>query len=243
MRRVLFFPFLLLLFLADPAFAQPPETPPLEPGTKNLPGNAAPDSPQLEEPPPPEEQPVPPPEPQVAVEPPSILKPRGNPILAYARTGWIHELGAGISWIQKDGGGAHYSVLYRPSLLYSFGGHAAFASTNFSSRETDLETRVLHIAAAAEGRVYLVNGNMDVWLSALMGAAFFTETESTSDAINADGGLMAGGGIGIALFLARHVAWGAQFSAYRIIPLGTIDEELKEYYTLMALHIFVSLHF
>lgn len=157
---------------------------------------------------------------------------------------WIHEGMIGIYGGGSHAGpGGHYTLLYRPHLFYSVGLHAGLARTQYENEDLVRKASILHMQAAVEGRVYMIQDILTFWLSANLGGGFFTETQSDSDALNADYGFLWGFGLGIDLSAGEHFSWGLAFRYYRLVPRGEKDQDISDYYGRGGINIHVSYHY
>lgn len=244
MKRLLYFFCVFLIFswvclsLLQPSVAQTPtsalsenaSTPTAQPDSQVLSTE-----PELTPPPSPETQPAP--VPNVGAPPIAVAE----AILDHPS--WIHEGAIGIYGSGSQvGPGATYTFLHRPSILYSFGAHAGLTHTHYENTDILLKTQVLHAQTALEGRFCLTQDNCTLWISGWLGAGFFLETQSNSDAMNADWGFLWGFGIGVDLLASRHFSWGLSLRYVKLVPAGTIDDAIRDYYHRAGIGTHIAYH-
>lgn len=178
--------------------------------------------PELTPPPAPETQPA---------QAPNVGLPIANAEAILDHPTWIHEGAIGIYGSgSQDGPGINYTFLYRPSIFFSFGAHAGLTHTHYENADILLKTQVLHAQTALEGRFYLMQDDFTLWISGCLGAGFFIETQSNSDAMNADVGFLWGFSSRVDLSASRHFSWGLSLRYVKLVPAGTIDNEIRDYY-------------
>ena len=157
------------------------------------------------------------------------------------KTGWIHEGMLGIYGGSSHAGpGGHYTLLYRPHMFYSLGVHAGLARTHYENEETLWKASLLHGQAAVEGRVYMIQDSLALWISANLGVGFLTETQSDRDDLTSDLGFLWGLGVGFDISLHEHISWGLAFRYYRQVARGETNEETRNYYGRGGINFHVS---
>jgi len=169
--------------------------------------------------------------------------PPSAPVFIPVRTGWVHEGAVGVyGMFEGDSGGfgAHYTGLYRPQPGYAFGLHAGASSIDYKDQDVRRDSTVLHVQLAAEGRAYLHHADWDLWAAVVIGGAWYTETDSTSDAIEMAVGPMLGFGVGLSFFLSPELSVGGYFRMYRLFPLEDSEGTFALWATFGAV---ASLHF